>query len=145
RVVRVEDIIGYKFKNKMIGLQALKTSHDTQPLYWQGIIMPVEKNRRLALVGDRALGLTLCELWWNTKLDNGRYARLSTVLESRKAMEKRALALGLDYPILISDSKRVAVFEDIAETFEAIIGAVYIDSGKDLATVRTAVERLGLE
>lgn len=63
RVVRVEQVIGYRFKNKMLCVEALKASRHDVPLYWQGVVTPIADNRRLALIGDRVLALGMTTLW----------------------------------------------------------------------------------
>ena len=73
RVGRIEGIMGYKFKDKMICIEALKTTSATTPLYFNGVIHHIDKNNRLALLGDRVISLALCDVWFKTGNTNGMY------------------------------------------------------------------------
>ena len=66
KVGRVEERIGYTFKNKMYCIEALKYTPIGMPLYFKGVIVKADRNNRLALLGDRALGLALSEIWFHT-------------------------------------------------------------------------------
>lgn len=66
RVGRIEERIGYKFNDKIHCIEALKYTPSTTPLYFKGVVVKVDKNSRLALLGDRALGLVLSEIWFHT-------------------------------------------------------------------------------
>lgn len=67
RVGFVESCIGYNFANKIIAVEALKLTRASSPLYYNGVINPVGRNDRLALMGDRVLNLALCEIWFQTE------------------------------------------------------------------------------
>jgi hypothetical protein len=60
----LEERIGYVFRDKMICVQALKTTREAWQMHFDGITYPVAQNNRLALVGDRALELALCQVWY---------------------------------------------------------------------------------
>ncbi len=73
----IEERLGYRFKDRLLGIEALKNSEVTYPMYFNGQICKVEKNNRLALLGDRILTSVLCDMWY----DSGQstcmcYARL---------------------------------------------------------------------
>lgn len=72
KVGLVEAKIGYTFNNKMTCIEAIKTSKRWS-LYFQGTTIEVGTNQRLALLGDRALALALCDMWFQT----GRNPRTS--------------------------------------------------------------------
>lgn len=66
KVGRIEGSIGYTFKNKLLCVEALKSTGGYIPLYYKGIVNQVRRNNRLALLGDRILGLALCEIWFHS-------------------------------------------------------------------------------
>ena len=74
-VARLQNIIGYKFKNAQLGWEAVqapgsitragetvhaRTAKDTAV----GFERLPDGNRRLAVIGDTALRLALCEVWY---------------------------------------------------------------------------------
>lgn len=60
----IEERIGYCFNNKLLCIEALKTTGPGCPLYYSGVEVNLPQNKRLALLGDRVLSLALCELWY---------------------------------------------------------------------------------
>jgi hypothetical protein len=66
KVGHIEERIGYIFKDKMTCIEALKVTSTVTPLYYKGVIHKADRNNRLALLGDRVLGLALCEIWFYT-------------------------------------------------------------------------------
>ncbi|KAJ4301839.1 hypothetical protein N0V90_003935 [Kalmusia sp. IMI 367209] len=145
RVVRAENCIGYKFKDKMVCVEALKMSGSNFPLYWQGTVADIAPNNRLALLGDRAMALAMCRFWWYSGKSTYVHAMLSRETESRRAMARIGKEIGLDEIILIVHEMPKPSSDQIAEAFEAIIGAVYLDSGYDLEAVTRVLEKLGLD
>lgn len=67
RVGVLEERLGYTFKNRMTCIEALKVTKSEVPLYYGGLIRHTNQNNRLALLGDRALTLAVCELWFQTE------------------------------------------------------------------------------
>jgi len=65
-------------------------------------------------------------------------------LVSNQALDARARDLGLDACVIKDPSTRVVWLRMLATTFEAVIGAVWVDSGADsYDTVYAVMERLG--
>ena len=64
KVGALEVRLGYTFKNRMLGINALKNTADTHVLYFSGQIYDVSKNQRLALLGDRTMESIICEMWY---------------------------------------------------------------------------------
>jgi hypothetical protein len=58
--------LGYTFKNRMTCIEALKNTGPMFPLYFDGTLHSLQKNNRLALLGDRVLSLAVCEIWFQT-------------------------------------------------------------------------------
>jgi ribonuclease-3 len=104
-----------------------------------------ESNERMEFLGDSVLGLLVNEHLYAryTKREEGRLTKIKSLLVSEPVLSKKADELALGDYILLSDNERQSGggsrVSIIADAFEAVIGAVYLDSG--LATARKFVER----
>ncbi|KAF1956143.1 hypothetical protein CC80DRAFT_69997 [Byssothecium circinans] len=146
RVSKVEDIIGYKFKNKILCIEAIKLSGMNVPVYFDGILWPVRQNKRLALMGDRTLNMALCEMWYESGNSNSQYALMSSQVVARSALYATGKPLGFDESCFLMPPGSFKASQDqIAETFEAVVGAVYLDTGKQYDEVYKLIHRLGLD
>jgi hypothetical protein len=72
RVGRIEESMGYTFNDKMLCIQALKITSSVIPLYSKGVVHQVDRNHRIALLGDRVLGLALCDIWFMSGNTTGK-------------------------------------------------------------------------
>jgi hypothetical protein len=82
RVGALEGRIGYTFKDKMLCIQALKVTGAYSPLYFDGVVHEVDRNNRLALLGDRLLSLVVCEIWYQTEHSTSMWVALSRFVGS---------------------------------------------------------------
>ncbi|KAF2110493.1 ribonuclease III domain-containing protein [Lophiotrema nucula] len=144
-VVKVEDSISYRFKNRMLCIEALKMSGSESPLYFEGTIHPVLNNNRLALLGDRALSMVVCDLWYRTGGLTRDYSIMEQDVVTRANLALRGRKIGVHEAILGHAGLSNAKPNMIAETFEAILGAVYLDSGSTLTNVSKVVKHVGLD
>lgn len=146
-VVCVEGIIGYKFKSRMTCVEALSPKKCL--LIWNGRIEVVESYQRLALLGDRVLALMLCDIWSDSRSRPHAFGKIPMSFESRPALYERGMRFELHKFILAPKGKTPAQISEshffIAETVEAIIGAVYVDSDKNLDTAKQVLHKLGFE
>ncbi|KAF1944501.1 ribonuclease III, partial [Clathrospora elynae] len=151
KVGHIEELIGYVFKEKMTCIEALKVSSHSTPLYFKGVVHTVAGNKRLALLGDRVLGLALTEIWFHTGRSAGltwqivEYSAMSLNTETRAALHARGRALGIHSHLLLSIASSGPSLAHVAETFEAILGAVYLDSGHRLQVVKDVMRRIELD
>jgi hypothetical protein len=65
----LEERIGYRFRDKMLAVQALKIS--LEKIRLNGADVPIIKNSRLALVGDRVLTAACCDIWYHSGRSRG--------------------------------------------------------------------------
>lgn len=65
-VEHVEARIGYEFKDKKLAVKALKNGYSVTSIQFENSIHEVGRNNYLALLGDRVLSLTLCQIWYRT-------------------------------------------------------------------------------
>lgn len=96
-------------------------------------------NERLEFLGDSVLQLVISELVFNDRPDahEGSMSRVRASLVRDKTLGKVAEALGVgDYMILGPGEKKSGGHRRtsiLADTMEAIFGAVYLDAGLDAA------------
>jgi len=144
RVGQIELSFGYVFRNKMLCIEALKSSGAYSPLYFQGHILPIANNNRLALIGDRALSMTVCEIWWATGDAPRECVKMERCTVTRVALAQKGKSMGIDALVLVHENLDVAHPNKVAETFEAILGAIYVDSNFSLRRLKQIIRKIGL-
>jgi ribonuclease-3 len=96
---------------------------------------PRASNERLEFLGDSVLGLVTSEFLYRLHPDEheGELTKNKSLLVSKAILSRRALAMGLGRFVLMSHSEvesggrqRLSI---LADAFEAVIGAVYLDQG----------------
>ena len=104
-----------------------------------------ESNERLEFLGDSVLGLVVTEHLYQTNPHEheGQLTKTKSLLVSKAILSRRALAMGLGRFVLMSHSEvesggrqRLSI---LADAFEAVIGAIYLDQGYPAA--RAFIER----
>lgn len=121
-------------------------SPEDHPLYFDGTIYTIGGNRRLALLGDRVLSLALCEIWFHTENSNREHSLMSQETVSRAALAITGGAIGLKKIILAKNNTSLDRWNfRIAETFEAVLGAVYVDSNYNVKAIKAIINKLKLD
>ena len=124
---KLEQILGYVFKNKALLKQALTHS---------SITSSVSKNyERLEFVGDRVLGVAMAHLLFKTfpKDAEGNLSPRHTRLVRKETVAEVALKLRLNEYIL-AEPKDICLNENVlCDVAEAIIGAICMDSDFETA------------
>ena len=98
-----------------------------------------ESNERLEFLGDAVLGAVVAEALFTAfpDRDEGLLTRTRATLVNGKALAGYAEALGLGPLLLLSDNMDSAAGRAnttiLADAFEAVLGAVYLDLGFDAA------------
>lgn len=94
-----------------------------------------ESNERLEFLGDSVLGLVTSEHMFRTRPSEheGQLTKTKSLLVSKAILSRRALAMGLGRFVLMSHSEiesggrqRLSI---LADAFESVIGAIYLDLG----------------
>jgi len=94
-----------------------------------------EGNERLEFLGDVALSLAVSEYLFNLYPDRaeGELAKIRATIVSKPALSKRARIINLGDYILLGKGEEVTGGRErdsiLADAFEAVIGAIYLDSG----------------
>ena len=131
----LEQRIGYKFRNPLLLAEALthpSLGHETQRRHFD--------NQRLEFLGDAILQLVITErLFAQFPQDaEGHLTKLRSRLVSRDALKAHAAALDLGRFLMMGRGEEASGGRErtstLADAFEALIGAIYLDA--DLETVR---------
>ena len=132
---KLEEKIGYRFRNRELLLTAL--THSSYANERHGDSLP--SYERLEFLGDSILGLVTAEFLYRHEppLPEGSMTRLRAELVCEQALHKVALALGIPPYMRLGRGEentggreRASVLADMVE---AIIAALYLDSGMDEA------------
>src|SRR5262252_2454601 len=130
----LEERIGYKFRNSLLLAEALthpSLGHETQRFHFD--------NQRLEFLGDAVLQLVITEyLFSNFQIEaEGQLTKFRSRLVSRDALRTHAAALDLGRYILMGRGEEASGGRErtstLADAFEALIGALYLDGGLDVA------------
>src|SRR4029077_18595535 len=126
----VEERNGYKFRNPLLLAEPLPhpiLGHETQQRHFD--------NQRLEFLGDAILQLIITEYLFGHFKDQpeGQLTKLRSRLVSRDALKAHAAALDLGQFLLMGRGEEAsggrARTSTLADAFEALIGAIYLDGG----------------
>ena len=154
-IEKIEKTIKYTFKDKSLLMQAF-----TRESYCN------EKNRRkkeyssnevLEFFGDAVLSASIVSIFLDkkteryehgikTELQEGDFSAIRSKLSDKSNLSRTIASLGLEKYLIMGEgdaklgiNREMSVMEDL---FESIIGAIYIDSGKDIKRVIAVVSAL---
>jgi ribonuclease-3 len=136
----LEKALGHRFKNQALLEMAL--THASM----RGGVKPCSDNERLEFIGDRVLGLAIAEVLIERypKASEGELARRYNRLVRGESCAHVARTLGIGTYLILSESEAGsggrAKGTILADAMEALLGAIFLDSGFDAA--RGAVGRL---
>jgi ribonuclease-3 len=125
-----QEILGYRFTN----LTLLKESL----VHASGADHRLASNERLEFLGDAILGAVACEQLFRDFPDylEGDLTRIKSVVVSRRTCAKISAKLGLDQFLKIGKgmgSHSQTPPSVLADVFESLIGAIYLDGGLEAA------------
>lgn len=129
-VLKAEQLLGYSFKDSALLKRALTHASLASSR--------LESNERLEFLGDAVLGMVICEYLYDMYEDllEGEMTKIKSTVVSRRVCAKVAGELGLDELLRLGKgmSNRAALPGSVvAAVFEALVGAMYIDGGMDVA------------
>ncbi|NVM16609.1 MAG: hypothetical protein HWN80_02765 [Candidatus Lokiarchaeota archaeon] len=128
-----QDFISYRFKNPELLLQALTT-----PQYGNENNLP--HYDILETLGDAVMKLILSlKLYNNGEDDPGNLTKTKLQLEDNQTFLKVANEIELWRYIIASNKQKIEDTKILAEVFEAICGAIYLDSNYDLKMVEQKI------
>lgn len=132
---KLEDSILYYFSNKDLFLEALTHSSYSN----ENLEEAPTYNERLEFLGDAVLGLAVVEKLFSSKgrLSESKMAKLKSFLVSKTVLSNVARKLNLGKTIRLGKGEISSGGRDkdniLADALEAVIGAVFIDSGYENA------------
>lgn len=135
--------IGYRIKNPAYFEQALIHRSYLQIAEHETII----SNERLEFLGDSILNMLIGEFLFHrySEIQEGDLTKLRSRLVNRKALTLCARALRLEDTILLNASAEQSLTQGndslLADAFEAIIAAIYLDCGSSLHSVKEFLAR----
>lgn len=136
----LEQRLGYKFRNSLLLAEALthpSLGHETQRHHFD--------NQRLEFLGDAVLQVVFTSHLFNLfpNYSEGQLTKMRARLVSREGLKVYGVALHLGKYLMMGKGEEIsggrARASALADAFEALIGAMYLDS--DLETVRAFVLR----
>lgn len=126
----LEERIGYKFRNSLLLAEAL--THSSISLERKNY--PFD-NQRLEFLGDAVLQLVVTEHLYHLFPDfsEGELTKLRTRIVSRAGLKTHATAMGLGAHLMMGRGEDASGgrgrASTLADAFEALIGAMYLDGG----------------
>jgi ribonuclease-3 len=130
----LEQALQYRIRNKDLFVQALVHRSYLQQTNQHG-----QSNERLEFLGDSVLNLIVGEYLYRhfPNADEGEMTKVRSRLVNRKALVAYSRSISLSKFILMSQSAYRSMGKGsdtiVADTYEAIIAAVYLDGGFDAA------------
>jgi ribonuclease III len=140
---RLEAAIGYRIRNAAYFEQALIHRSYLQIAEHETIV----SNERLEFLGDSILNMLIGEFLFHRygDIQEGDLTKLRSRLVNRKALTLCARALRLEDAILLNASAEQSLTQGndslLADAFEAIIAAIYLDCGSALHAVKDFLAR----
>ena len=126
----LQNKLSYKFKNPELLKEAL-----THSSYANEQHKKLKCNERLEFLGDAVLSIVVSDYIFANcpKLPEGELTKLRAALVCEKSLHKYSITLGLGEHLLLSHGerrsggyKRASI---LADAFEAVIAAIYLDGG----------------
>ena len=130
----LEERIGYKFRNSLLLAEALthpSVGHEAQRDHLD--------NQRLEFLGDAVLQLVITERLFRhfDEEAEGRLTKLRSRLVSRETLKTYAQAIDLGTYLIMGRGEEASGGRQrtstLGDAFEALIGAIYLDSGFEAA------------
>ena len=128
-------IIGHRFRYPKLLVQSLKHRSYLPQVNEDRTC----SNERLELLGDAVLGLVVTEQLFRAhpEREEGQITAAKSLLVSRKILTRIARKLNIGKYILMSESEERSGGRErpsiIADAYEAIVGAIYLDGGLEMA------------
>ena len=142
---QLEEHLGYRFQDQRWLVNALKHRSYVYAQQGEGL----EANERLEFLGDAVLDLIVADSLFRRFSDKreGDLTQMKSLVVSRAILSEKAREIELGRFILLSREERNARgYEQpsiLSDSFEALIGAVYLDGG--IEPCRRFIERVVLK
>ena len=129
---RLEQILGYRFKD--VNLLELAITHASLA------DRRLESNERMEFLGDAILGMVVCDFLFRnfTDLLEGELTKIKSTVVSRRTCAEVAHEMHLADLVRLGkgmSNRRTLPGSVVAATFEALIGAVFLDGGLEVKDI----------
>lgn len=136
-LTRLQDALGYRFRNESTLHDALvhRSYHSSTPDEGR----PGLSNERMEFLGDSVLSLVVNDFLYHhsPNKSEGELTKIKSVIVSRQILAHLAKKIDLGSCVLVSENAQkagVAGMDSVlADTLEAVFGAVFIDGGFEAA------------
>jgi ribonuclease-3 len=131
----VETALGYKFRDRSLILLALCHRSYMNERGWP----LTQSNERLEFLGDSVVEIAVTHLLYEDfpEYPEGELTKLRAPLVQRSGLARAALRLGLGDHVLLGRGEEATGGRQkqsiLADTFEAVVGALYMDGGFEVA------------
>ncbi|MFX0104943.1 MAG: ribonuclease III domain-containing protein [Candidatus Hodarchaeota archaeon] len=130
---KFQEFIDYKFKNNKLLTQALTTPHLANEIGTQSYDF-------LETLGDAVIKLIfILKLYRSGIKESGEITKIKANLESDNALKKIANKIKLDNYIFKTEEQKIKGTRILADVFEAICGAIFLDSNFNLFLVEQKI------
>ncbi len=132
---KVQKIIGYRFRSQDLLRQALTHKSSVSPEDGEGLL----SNERLEFLGDAVLNCLVTEHLYHVYPDRheGQLSKIKSLIVSRKILGEIARSFDIGPYIIFGASEERTGGRDrmsiLSNTFEALLGAVFLDGGSAAA------------
>src|SRR5216684_2184999 len=130
----LQNQLGYSFNDPSLLQLAL-----THPSVAHEKGAPLQTNQRLEFLGDAVLQLVLTRELYEKfpAFGEGPLTKARAKLVNRRSLAERARQLGLGQHLILSRGEEISGGRErlsaLADTFEALLGAIFLDGGFDAA------------
>ncbi len=130
RAVECQDVLGYRFNDLNLLQEALTHA--------SGANHRLTSNQRLEFLGDAILGAIVCDLLFRKFPEylEGELTKIKSIVVSRHTCAKISQDLGIDEFLVMGKgmgSRSQTPVSMLADVFESLIGAIYLDGGMEAA------------
>jgi ribonuclease III len=151
-VEHVQSVIGYRFSDSRLLLEALRAAGSGYNMHPSNIA--IDGNKRLATLGDAIMKMAVLDEWYASMSERGiaQYNRRRSLLTGLVAVASRHVAIigstetlsgygrGMGLATCISTNPSQVTQPPssaiISRTLQAIVGAVWLDSGRNFEMVK---------
>ena len=130
KLERCQKIIGYEFRDISILLSALTHSSVASTR--------TQSNERMEFLGDSILGMIVCENLFRKYPEylEGELTKIKSIVVSRRVCAKISRQLALDECLIVGRGmlKSAMPRSLMSDVFEAIVAAIYLDGGIEMAS-----------
>jgi len=130
----LEELLGYRFRDEKLLQLAL-----THPSFSHEAPGAVAHNQRLEFLGDAVLGLILTRELFEKfpHLGEGPLTKARAQMVNRRTLAEQARRFNLGASLMMSRGEELSGGRNrssaLADAFEAVVGAIFLDGGYDVA------------